>query len=156
MNKKYTVKLPTEDRHTLLTLVGRGRVAMRKVKRAWILLQADAGTDGPAWSDEQIQQAYDVGLRTIYRVRQTWVEQGLQAVLSQAPQTRHRARKLDGEHEAHLIALAYACIVAAQCSCSSVEPRDRACVSNPPIRWKLDRSLSPANIQTALIARVVF
>jgi transposase len=106
MNKKYIVKLPAEDRHALLTLVGRGRVAVRKVKRAWILLQADAGADGPAWSDEQIQQAYAVGLRTIYRVRQTWVEQGLQAVLSKAPQSRHRARKLDGEHEAHLIALA--------------------------------------------------
>ena len=79
---------------------------MFKVKRAWILLQADIGPTGPAWPDEQIQEAYGVGLRTIHRVRQTWVEQGLQAVLTRAQKSRHRFRKLDGEQEAHLIALA--------------------------------------------------
>jgi Homeodomain-like domain len=106
MNKKYIVRLTPEDRQTLELLVRRGRVAAYKAKRAWILLQADASGDGPAWSDEQIAQAYDVGLRTLHRVRQTWVEEGLAAVLRRAPQTRHRARKLDGEQEAHLIALA--------------------------------------------------
>jgi len=106
MNKKYIVRLTPEDRQTLELLVRRGRVAAYKAKRAWILLQADASADGPAWSDEQIGQAYDAGLRTIHRVRQTWVEEGLTAVLRRAPQTRRRARKLDGEQEAHLIALA--------------------------------------------------
>jgi len=106
MNKKYIVRLTAEDRQALESLVRRGRVAAYKAKRAWILLQADASADGPAWSDEQIGHAYGVGLRTIHRVRQTWVEEGLTAVLSRATQTRRRARKLDGEQEAHLIALA--------------------------------------------------
>ncbi len=106
MNKKYIVTLSVEERQSLTTLVNRGRVAARKVKRAWILLNADAGTEGPAWSDEQIQQAFGVGLMTIYRVRQTWVEEGLSAVLTRRPKARHRPRKLDGEQEAHLIALA--------------------------------------------------
>jgi len=106
MNKKYIVKLTPEDRATLAVLVNRGRVAALKAKRAWILLQADASPEAPGWSDEQIQEAYGVALRTIHRVRQTWVEQGLSAVLTRAPKTRHRARKLDGEQEAHLIALA--------------------------------------------------
>ena len=106
MNKKYIVKLPAEERHALLTLVSRGRVAVQKAKRAWILLQADTSAEGPAWPDEHIQEAYDVGLRTIQRVRQTWVEEGLQAVLTRVQKSRHRARQLDGEDEAHLIALA--------------------------------------------------
>src|SRR5216683_5352651 len=48
-----------------------------------------------------------------------------------------------------------ASILGAQCSCSWVESRDRACVSEPPTRWKPDRSLSPADIWTALVTRVV-
>jgi hypothetical protein len=106
MNKKYIVKLTTEDRQSLESLVKRGRVAARKVKRAWILLKADAGAEGPSWSDEQIQEAFDLGMMTIYRTRQTWVEEGLPAVLNSRPSARRRPRKLDGEQEAHLIALA--------------------------------------------------
>ena len=80
--------------------MNRGRVAARKVKRAWILLQADAGEAGPGWPDEQIQQAYDVGLMTIHRVRQTLVEDGLAAVLAPRRQSRARRRPLDGDQEA--------------------------------------------------------
>jgi hypothetical protein len=56
----------------------------------------------------------------------------------------------------HLIVRACIGILGAQCSCSSVEPRDRSCVSVPPPWRKLARSLSPAKIWTALITRVVF
>ena len=106
MNKKYIVRLTPEDRQSLEALVRRGQVAAYKAKRAWILLQADASADGPGWPDEKISEAYGVGLRTIHRVRQTWVEDGLAAVLKRAVQMRRRSRKLDGEQEAHLIALA--------------------------------------------------
>jgi len=106
MNKKYIVTLTADERQSLESLVNRGRVAARKVKRAGILLKADAGPGGPSWSDEQIQQAFDVGLMTIYRTRQTWVEEGLPAVLTARAPTRRRPRRLDGDQEAHLIALA--------------------------------------------------
>jgi transposase len=106
MNKKYIVSLTKDERERLLALVNHGKKAAQKIKRAWILLQADAGTEGPAWSDEQIQQAYTVGLVTVYRVRQTFVEEGLDAVLLRRPKTGHRRRRLDGEQEARLIALA--------------------------------------------------
>jgi hypothetical protein len=106
MNKKYIVKLTAQERQSLEALVNRGRVAVRKVKRAWILLQADAGEAGPSWPDEQIQQAYDVGLMTIHRVRQTLVEDGLTEVLAPRRKSRPRQRQLDGDQEAHLIALA--------------------------------------------------
>ena len=49
MNKKYIVKLTDEERQQLQTLVDQGKAAARKIKRAWILLQADTGPGGPAW-----------------------------------------------------------------------------------------------------------
>jgi hypothetical protein len=106
MNKKYIVTLTPEERHELEALVGRGKAAVRKLKRAWTLLKADVSPGGPAWSDEAIQEAYDVGLVTIYRVRQTFVERGVPAILTPRPRQVHRHRKLDGDQEAHLIALA--------------------------------------------------
>jgi transposase len=106
MNKKYIVSLTPEERQELEALVGRGRAAVRRLKRAWILLKADVSPEGPAWSDEAIQEAYGVGLVTIYRVRQTFVEEGVSAVLTPRPRLTHRHRKLDGDQEAHLIALA--------------------------------------------------
>src|SRR4051812_43434082 len=106
MNKKYIVTLTPEERHELEALVGRGKAAVRKLKRAWILLKADVSPGGPAWPDGAIQEAYGVGLVTIYRVRQTFVEEGGPAVLTSRPRQAHRHRKLDGDQEAHLIALA--------------------------------------------------
>jgi hypothetical protein len=106
MNKKYIVSLTANERQYLEKIVNGGKSSARKIKKAWILLQADVGPDGPAWSDEQIQQAYSVSLATIYRVRQTLVESGFDSVLSRKTPCRHRRRALDGEQEAHLIALA--------------------------------------------------
>jgi transposase len=106
MNKKYIVKLTDEERQQLQTLVNHGKTAARKIKRAWILLQADTATGAPCWPDEQIQKAYDVSLVTIYRVRQDFVEAGFDSVLTRKPKSRHRLRQLDGDQEAHLIALA--------------------------------------------------
>ena len=105
MNKKDLVTLTEEERQQLQTLVSQGRAAARRITRAWILLKADAGA-GAGWSDEEIRQTFDVGLVTIYRVRQTFVEEGLEAVLTRRPKARHRHRRLDGDQEAHLIALA--------------------------------------------------
>ena len=106
MNKKYVVRLEDEERKRLETLVSRGKTAARTLQRAWILLKADGGPTGPGWSDLAIQETFGVGLVTIYRVRQTWVEEGLNAVLTRRPKSRHRHRKLDGDQEAHVIALA--------------------------------------------------
>ena len=105
MNKKYLVKLTEAERQDLQALVSQGRAAARTISRAWILLKAEVDP-GPGWSDEQIRTTFAVGLATIYRVRQTFVEEGLAAVLTRRPKSRHRSRRLDGEQEAHLIALA--------------------------------------------------
>ncbi len=71
-----------------------------------MLLQADASEAGPGWSDPTISEALRVSVRTIERVRQRFVEEGLSAALLRKPSPRVYARKLDGAQEARLIALA--------------------------------------------------
>lgn len=105
--KKYRVTLTPDERQHLLNLTRSGKAAAYKLTHARILLKADQTPDGPAWHDERIAQALDVGLSTIARVRQRFVEQGLDAALSRKPQDRpRRPRTLDGAAEARLIALA--------------------------------------------------
>ena len=106
LRKIYIVTLTLEERHELEQLVTTGKAAARKLLRAWTLLKADSSPQGYAWTDEQIHQTFGVGLVTIYRVRQSFVEDGLHAALTRRPPSRHRPRKFDGDQEAHLIALA--------------------------------------------------
>jgi transposase len=106
MNKRYIVTLTAEERQELEALVSRGKQAVWRQTRAWILLQADAGPTGRAWTDERIGAAYGVSAATIYRVRQAFVEEGFAQVLKRKPLSRPRPRKLDGDQEARLIALA--------------------------------------------------
>ena len=105
--KKYIVTLTDEERQSLHELIAVGKAAAQKLAHARILLKADAAPGSPAWPDQQIAQAFDVGLSTVARVRQRLVEQGLDAALGRKPQDRpSRPRKLDGAAEARLIALA--------------------------------------------------
>jgi transposase len=106
MNKKYRVTLTDEERQSLEQLLHKGKASARKITHARILLKADAAARGPAWTDEQIRTALDVGLLTIYRTRLRFVEEGLEAAVSPRPSLRRYEHKLDGEQEAHLIALA--------------------------------------------------
>jgi transposase len=105
MNKKYRVTLTDEEREDLEQMLRKGKAAARKLSRARILLKVDAAPGGPAWTDEQVCRAIDISPVTVYRVRQDFVEHGLQAVFTPRPRG-HRHRKLDGDQEAHLIALA--------------------------------------------------
>lgn len=105
--KKYTVTLAAEERQHLSALIATGTAAARKLAHARVLLHADAAPGGPAWTDERIAEAVAVGRATVERVRQRFVEQGLDAALGRKPQDRpSRERKLDGRAEARLIALA--------------------------------------------------
>jgi len=103
--KKYRVTLSEEEHKELRQLVDTGKVAASKRKHAQILLQADESELGLCWDDNQIAQANGVHRSTIERIRQRLVEQGLASALNRTPRTRNKARKLDGEGEAHLVAL---------------------------------------------------
>ncbi len=105
MHKKYIVRLTDSERGILDGLVTTGKGAARTLTHARILLKADCGPDGPAWSDAAISTALDVSIPTIERVRRTLVLEGFDAALQRKP-APPRQRKLDGRQEAHLIALA--------------------------------------------------
>jgi transposase len=97
---KYIVDLTADERENLLQLIRRGKPAARKVTRARILLKADEGR-----TDSQIAGASHVGTATVGRVRQRFVEEGLDSALREKPR-RGQRRKLTGKQEAHLIAVA--------------------------------------------------
>jgi transposase len=106
MTKRYRVTLTAEERDELARKISRGKADARKLAHARVLLQADEAKGGPARVDEAIASAVRLSVRTIERVRQRFVEQGLEAALLPKPSKRIYRRKLDGEQEAHLIALA--------------------------------------------------
>lgn len=105
--KKYKVTLTAEERNSLQGLIAAGKAAALKLTHARILLKADAAAGGPAWTDARIAEALEVDVTTVERLRQRFVEQGLDAALGRKKQERpSRPRTLDGKAEARLIALA--------------------------------------------------
>ena len=92
--KRYRVTLTAEERDDLRRMISRGKADARKLAHARILLQADEAEGGPARVDEGIASALEVSVRTIERVRQRFVEQGLAAALLPKPSARLYARKL--------------------------------------------------------------
>jgi hypothetical protein len=105
--KRYKVTLEPEERQQLQDLIAAGKAAARKLAHARILLKADAAEDGPAWPDGRIAEALEVSTATVERVRQRFVELGLDAALDRKRRERPpREIKLDGHAEARLIALA--------------------------------------------------
>jgi transposase len=106
MPAKYKVTLTDDERQVLTALVSKGKAAARKLAHARILLQADASPGGPNWLDAQIETALNVGRTTVFRVREAFVEQGLEAALNRKRPTERQYRKLDGAQEARLVALA--------------------------------------------------
>ena len=100
MAKRYIVTLTEDERVHLLALTKTGKVAARQLTRAHILLQADAGD-----MDAVIAAALHVGIATVERIRKRFVEEGLEAALNERPRPGGQ-RKLDGQQEAFLLALA--------------------------------------------------
>lgn len=106
MRTTYAVVLTDEERARLRTLVGQGVAPARLLTHARILLKADRSDAGPGWTDAAIAGALDIGLSTAARVRQRFVQAGLEAALARKAPDRVYQRTLDGRQEAHLIALA--------------------------------------------------
>jgi transposase len=103
---KYSVKLTQEQRQQLEKLVKTGTAPARAILHAQVLLKTDSGEHGPRWTVKQIQSALGVGSTMIKRIRHLFVEQGLAAAVQRKPQpTRPEKRKIDGEQEAHVIAV---------------------------------------------------
>jgi transposase len=106
MTKKYKVALTDEEREELKQVTRTGKTPAYKVNHARILLKADINNPEGGWNDADICKAFDVGVSMVERVRRRFVEEGLPGALGRKEQLNRRAPVLDGEAEAHLIALA--------------------------------------------------
>ncbi len=104
MNKKYIVRLTSEEREYLEALVSKGKAAAYRIKHANVLLKIDA--DGPGWSDDDAADAFGCHPNTSRNIRQRFVEQGFEVALERKKRANPPTeRKLDGEAEARLIAI---------------------------------------------------
>lgn len=104
MNKKYIVRLSDEERARCQQVIKTLKGSSQKVRRAHILLKADA--DGPGWPDAKIAEAFNCRVQTIENLRKRLVTEGFELALEgQTRQEPPRPPKLDGEAEAKVIAL---------------------------------------------------
>jgi Homeodomain-like domain len=106
-NKKYVVRLSSEERNRLQELITKGKAGAKLVLKARILLKADQSDAGAGWADEKICEALDTNITMVTRVRSKLVNEGLDAVLARKKrETPPIPPIFDGERQAKLIALA--------------------------------------------------
>ena len=104
MQKKYIVRLTEEERKVCQQVVKKRKASGQKVRRAQILLHADA--DGPGWTDKQISMAFACRIQTIEGLRQRLVLEGFETALEgKKRQTSPTEKLLDGKQEAKIIAM---------------------------------------------------
>ena len=107
MKQKYIVKLTESERFKLKEMISSGETSARQIRRAYILLKSDSTEGGPNWKYQAICNAFDVSPLTVYNVRKNYIEYGLERAIFRKKPDRVYERRLDGEGEAHLIALTY-------------------------------------------------
>lgn len=151
MQKIYVVQLSNEERKQLQELVKKGnaqkgrRPSALKLTRSRILLKADQAEGAPAYTDAEIAEALDVSPKTVFNIRQKWVELGLEQTLERRPQhSPSRQPKLDGKAEAKLIA----------CSCGPPpEGRNKwtlRLLADKAVELELVDSISPETVRQTL------
>lgn len=103
MQKLYVVRLTDQERDDLQSVVKKLKGTGEKVRRAQILLKADA--DGPSWTDERIAEAFSCRTRTVEKIRQRLVERGFEETLHRIERAQPPVAKLlTGDQEARIIA----------------------------------------------------
>jgi hypothetical protein len=103
MEKRYVVRLSDQERNELQSVIKKVKGTGQKVRRAQILLKADA--DGPNWTDERIAEAFSCRTRTVEMIRQRLVERGFEETLHRVERAQPPVEKLlTGEQEARIIA----------------------------------------------------
>ena len=106
LKDKHVVRLTAADRRELERMARSGRHPARTLVHARILLKADAAKGSPGWDDAAIAEALDCGTRTVARVRKKYAAGGLDVALHRKKPTGRQYRKLDGDQEARLVAIA--------------------------------------------------
>ncbi len=107
VNKRYIVELTPDERADLLTRIKKGSQSATANRKARILLKADQGEEGEAWTDAQICKGVETSCSSVARVREAFVAGGLEAVFTRKRPAHPSVQRIfDGEAEAKLIALA--------------------------------------------------
>ena len=105
--KKYVVELDSSERKHLKDFISKGRASAKAILKARILLKADQNEDGEEWTDIEFCEALETNISMVTRVRATFVNEGLDAVLARKKRERPPIEPIfDGERQAQLIALA--------------------------------------------------
>jgi hypothetical protein len=102
---KYKVTLTQEERDQLTSMISKGMHTAQEIRNAYILLNVDQSGLGEKLTNEEICRVLKTSMRMIDRVKQRFVEDGFEASLQRKPGKTIRTKKIDGETEAHLIAL---------------------------------------------------
>ena len=142
--EKYVVRLTQNERDDLLSLIKTGKASAAKLTHARIILATDENNTDQPKIDTEVAKELHVSSKTVARTRQRFVEEGLESALSRKPHSNTRPRKIDGEQEAHLIAL----------SCSN-PPDGRArwtlkLLASQLIELEIVDSISPATVSRVL------
>ena len=143
--EKYIVKLTQEERETLLPMLKKGKASANKLMHARVLLEVDERNNATKKkSDEVIANELRISAKTVARIRQRFVEEGLEVALLRRPHANPKSRKINGEQEAHLIAL-----------CCSKPPEGRSrwtlkLLANRLVELELIDSVSPVTISRVL------
>jgi len=103
MQKKYIVRLTDAERDTLTQVIKKLKGSSQKVRRAQVLLKADA--DGPGWTDAKIAEAFGCRTKTVENIRERLVTEGFEVTVNGKSRVKVRRKVLDGEQEAKVIAL---------------------------------------------------
>lgn len=104
--QKFVVELTVEERCQLKKIVQADRMAAYRRRHAQMLMAADQGPEGPSMKDVDVAAAFGCTAKTAERLRRRCVEQGVDAALEHGNRGSYRVKALDGEAEAHVIALA--------------------------------------------------
>jgi hypothetical protein len=102
---RYKVTLTKEEREQLTAIISKGSHSAQQYRNAYILLNCDEGEHNEKIINEEVSRVLKVSMRMIDRVKQRFVEDGFESCLERKPVIKTKAKKIDGEIEAHLIAL---------------------------------------------------
>lgn len=106
MPKKHHIRLEPEERARLESILRKGKASAHTQRHARVLLLADANNPETGWSDADIAAAVQTGVGTVERIRRVFVQYGIEKTLERKSADRNYVRKLDGNGEARLVAVA--------------------------------------------------
>ena len=102
---RFKVTLTKEEREQLQAVLGKGKHSSQQYRNACILINSDESSFGDKSSNEQIAKVLQINTKTVERVKKRFVEEGFEECMDRKPYPKLEPKKVDGDFEAHLIAI---------------------------------------------------